>query len=46
MFGRDLVEQARADAKGADIPVPMIVDKCIEAVEFLGKYSSCLLDRL
>ncbi|KAG6896429.1 hypothetical protein C0992_008304 [Termitomyces sp. T32_za158] len=33
MFGRDLIEQAHADARGEDPQVPVIVEKCIEAVE-------------
>ncbi|KAA1471697.1 RhoGAP-domain-containing protein [Dentipellis sp. KUC8613] len=33
MFGRDLVEQVRADAKGGDRMVPVLVEKCIQAVE-------------
>jgi hypothetical protein len=37
MFGRDLIEQTRADAKGGDRQVPTIVEKCVEAVETLGK---------
>lgn len=37
MFGRDLVEQVKADAYGTDRAVPVIVEKCIEAVEALGK---------
>ena len=37
MFGRDLVEQVRADAKGGHRLVPVIVEKCILAVEALGK---------
>ncbi|QRV79292.1 Rho-type GTPase-activating protein 4 [Ceratobasidium sp. AG-Ba] len=37
MFGRDLVEQVRADAKGdPSRMVPVIVDKCIRAVEALA----------
>lgn len=38
MFGRDLVEQVRADAafRGQDRAVPVIVEKCIQAVEVLG----------
>lgn len=36
MFGRDLVEQVDADAKGGDRQVPVIVEKCIEAVEVRG----------
>lgn len=37
MFGRDLTEQATADNPGGVYLVPLIVDKCIEAVETLGK---------
>lgn len=36
MFGRDLVEQVYADAKGSSRQVPIIVDKCIEAVEAIA----------
>jgi hypothetical protein len=37
MFGRDLIEQVRADAKSdPGRTVPMIVDKCIRAVEASG----------
>ncbi|THU95345.1 RhoGAP-domain-containing protein [Dendrothele bispora CBS 962.96] len=36
MFGRDLVEQVRADAKGSLRKIPVIVEKCIEAVEAIG----------
>lgn len=36
MFGRDLAEQVRADARGSDRQVPMIVEKCIDAIEALG----------
>ncbi|KAJ7462200.1 signal transducer [Mycena galericulata] len=37
MFGRDLTEQVHADAaQGGDRQVPVIVDKCIDAVEFLA----------
>ncbi|KAG5650670.1 hypothetical protein H0H81_011404 [Sphagnurus paluster] len=36
MFGRDLVEQVHADARGEDRQVPVIVEKCIEAVEALA----------
>jgi len=43
MFGRDLIEQVRADAKGGDRLIPVIVEKCIMAVEALGK--SRLLSR-
>lgn len=37
MFGRDLIEQVRADAKAGDRLTPVIVEKCISAVEALGK---------
>ncbi|VDC01697.1 unnamed protein product [Peniophora sp. CBMAI 1063] len=33
MFGRELIEQVRADSRGGDRMVPVIVEKCIEAVE-------------
>ncbi|THH15660.1 hypothetical protein EW146_g4855 [Bondarzewia mesenterica] len=33
MFGRELIEQVRADSKGADRMVPVVVEKCIDAVE-------------
>lgn len=33
MFGRELVEQVHADAKGSGRQVPIIVEKCIDAVE-------------
>ncbi|KAJ4468172.1 signal transducer [Lentinula aciculospora] len=36
MFGRDLIEQVRADGKGGPRKVPVIVEKCIEAVEKLA----------
>ncbi|KAF7315358.1 Signal transducer [Mycena indigotica] len=37
MFGRDLIEQVHADAvKGGDRQTPVIVEKCIEAVETLA----------
>ncbi|KLO12258.1 hypothetical protein SCHPADRAFT_875677 [Schizopora paradoxa] len=36
MFGRDLVEQVHADAKGGDRFVPVIVEKCIDAVDTLA----------
>lgn len=48
MFGRDLVEQVRSDARGGDRSVPVIVEKCIEAVETLGMSSKlgklCVFD--
>jgi len=36
MFGRDLTEQVHADAKGGDRFIPVIVEKCIDAVETLA----------
>jgi Rho-type GTPase-activating protein 1/2 len=38
MFGRDLIEQVKADAKGGPRKVPVIVEKCIEAVEASGAF--------
>lgn len=41
MFGRDLTEQVHADAAlGGDRQVPVIVEKCIDAVEELGEIPS------
>lgn len=36
MFGRDLAEQVRADGKDEDRVIPVIVEKCIDAVDTLG----------
>ena len=36
MFGRDLAEQVRAESKDQERPIPLIVEKCIEAVDALG----------
>ncbi|KAF8322295.1 RhoGAP-domain-containing protein, partial [Clavulina sp. PMI_390] len=36
MFGRDLIEQARADDRGTGRMIPVIVEKCLEAVEAIG----------
>ncbi|KAJ7045423.1 RhoGAP-domain-containing protein [Mycena alexandri] len=36
MFGRDLTEQVQADARGGDRQIPVIVEKCIDAVETLA----------
>ncbi|KAL0575599.1 Rho-type gtpase-activating protein [Marasmius crinis-equi] len=36
MFGRDLVEQVHSDSKAGPRQVPVIVEKCIQAVETLG----------
>jgi hypothetical protein len=43
MFGRDLIEQVRADAQGGSRDIPIIVEKCIEAVEVIGRYSACCM---
>jgi Rho-type GTPase-activating protein 1/2 len=37
MFGRDLTEQVRADSRDEERQVPIIVEKCIEAVEARGE---------
>jgi len=38
LFGRDLIEQTRADAaRGDDRSIPVIVEKCINAVEKSGE---------
>jgi hypothetical protein len=37
MFGRDLTDQVRSDSKVEERTVPVIVEKCIEAVDALGK---------
>ena len=37
MFGRDLTEQVQADSQDEDRRVPVIVEKCIEAVEARGE---------
>ncbi|THH10505.1 hypothetical protein EW145_g1289 [Phellinidium pouzarii] len=36
MFGRDLTEQVRDDSKTSELFVPVIVEKCIDAVETLA----------
>ena len=36
MFGRDLIEQVHADSKDEDRLIPVIVEKCIDAVEASG----------
>lgn len=33
MFGRNLIEQVQADSRGEERQIPVIVEKCIEAVE-------------
>ena len=39
VFGRDLIEQVHADSTDSDgsRQVPVIVEKCIDAVEALGE---------
>jgi hypothetical protein len=37
MFGRELTEQVRADSKHGDRMVPLIVEKCIAAVDASGE---------
>lgn len=39
MFGRDLTEQVHADSRDEERQVPVIVEKCIDAVEALGMQS-------
>ncbi|KAG6917422.1 hypothetical protein DXG01_002507 [Tephrocybe rancida] len=36
MFGRDLIEQVQADSRGEERQVPVIVEKCIQAVEAIA----------
>ncbi|OSX66081.1 hypothetical protein POSPLADRAFT_1131942 [Postia placenta MAD-698-R-SB12] len=36
MFGRDLTEQVRAEARDEPRPIPILVEKCIEAVDALA----------
>lgn len=43
MFGRDLIEQVRDDSKNSELFVPLIVEKCINAVEALGKHLVLLI---
>ncbi|KAH7108287.1 RhoGAP-domain-containing protein [Auriculariales sp. MPI-PUGE-AT-0066] len=33
LFGRDLIEQTQADARGQERDIPVIVEKCVNAVE-------------
>ena len=44
MFGRDLTEQVIADAKGSSRLVPVIVEKCIDAVETFGELLKNYID--
>lgn len=37
MFGHELTEQVRADSKLSDRMVPLIVEKCIAAVDAIGE---------
>ncbi len=36
MFGRDLSDQVRSDSKDEQRLIPVIVEKCIDAVDVLG----------
>lgn len=45
MFGRDLTEQVAYENRGDERAVPIIVEKCIEAVETLGKALQHLLSK-
>ncbi|EKM80911.1 hypothetical protein AGABI1DRAFT_119462 [Agaricus bisporus var. burnettii JB137-S8] len=36
MFGRDLIEQAQYDGRGDDRQVPILVEKCVQAVEAIA----------
>lgn len=38
LFGRDLAEQVQADSKDEERVVPVIVEKCIDAVDTLGAF--------
>ena len=42
MFGRDLVEQVQADSKDEHRMIPVIVEKCIDAVDSIGKFKTNL----
>ena len=42
MFGRDLAEQIKSDSKEEIRTVPVIVEKCISAVDALGAYPRSL----
>lgn len=37
MFGRELTEQVRADSRLTDKMTPLLVEKCITAVEATGE---------
>ena len=38
MFGRDLREQVQEDSENSEVFIPIIVEKCINAVENNGKF--------
>jgi hypothetical protein len=40
MFGRDLIEQVRADSAKEHRDIPTIVEKCILAVEHMGEFAT------
>lgn len=42
IFGRDLVDQVRSDLRWGDRKVPVVVEKCIEAVDTLGECLLCI----
>ena len=42
MFGRDLVEQVHADSRNEDRLIPVIVEKCIDAVDNIGELPICI----
>ena len=37
MFGRDLVEQVQADSRDDHRMIPVLVEKCIDAVDNIGE---------
>jgi hypothetical protein len=45
MFGRDLIEQAQYDGRGDDRQVPILVEKCIQAVEAIGAADALIVER-
>lgn len=46
IFGRDLADQVKADLRWGERRVPVVVEKCIEAVETLGQSLFWLLGHL
>lgn len=45
MFGRDLIEQVSADSREEPRVLPVIVEKCIDAVDYIGasKRPPCMI---